>query len=97
MSNYAKVINGIVEKIIVAEASFFDTFIDNTPGIWVEYTNASIGDTYDATGDAFIPPKTYPSWILNETTSLWEPPTAYPDDGKIYEWNEDTTAWVEVT
>lgn len=54
---------------------------------------AGIGDTYDQTKDAFIPPKPYPSWTLNETTCLWDAPVAMPDDGKYYIWNEDTTSW----
>ena len=57
---------------------------------------AGIGYTYDSTRDAFIPPKSFNSWILNETTCLWEAPTAMPDDGKIYSWDEDTTAWIEI-
>ena len=57
---------------------------------------ASIGDTYDATRDAFMRPQPYPSWTLNETTCLWESPVAYPDDGKFYDWDEDTTNWVEI-
>lgn len=57
---------------------------------------AGIGYTYDAVRDAFIPPKPYPSWILNEQTCLWEPPVAMPDDGKLYQWDEDTTNWVEI-
>jgi hypothetical protein len=56
---------------------------------------AGIGYQYDQTRDAFIAPKPYPSWILNEDTCLWESPVAYPDDGKDYEWNEETTNWVE--
>ena len=58
---------------------------------------AGIGFSYDKTRDAFIPPKPYPSWVLNETTCLWDAPVAYPDDDKIYTWNEETTSWVEVT
>jgi hypothetical protein len=57
---------------------------------------AGIGYTYDAGRDAFIPPKPYASWLLNETTCLWDSPVAYPDDGKRYSWDEDTTSWVEV-
>ena len=56
---------------------------------------AGIGYTYDATRDAFIPPLPYDSWTLNEDTCQWDPPVAYPDDGKRYEWNEDTQAWDE--
>jgi hypothetical protein len=58
---------------------------------------AGIGYTYDESRNAFIPPKPYPSWALNEDTCLWDAPTARPDDGKIYTWNEDTTSWDEVT
>ncbi len=57
---------------------------------------AGIGYTYDAVRDAFIPPKPYTSWLLNETTCLWDAPVAYPDDGKRYSWDEATTSWVEV-
>jgi hypothetical protein len=57
---------------------------------------AGIGYTYDAGRDAFIPQKPYTSWVLNETTCLWDAPVAYPDDGKRYSWDEATTSWVEV-
>ena len=57
---------------------------------------AGIGFKYDQTRDAFIPPQPYNSWTLNEDTCLWEAPTAYPDDGKFYNWNEQTTSWDEV-
>ena len=58
---------------------------------------AGIGYTYDAERDAFIPPQSFPSWTLNEETCLWDAPTAQPDDGKLYRWDEATLAWVEVT
>ena len=54
---------------------------------------AGIGYTYDENRDAFIPPKPYTSWALNESTCQWDPPTPYPDDGKEYEWNEVETSW----
>lgn len=57
---------------------------------------AGIGYTYDAVRDAFIPPKPYASWVLNETTCLWDAPVAMPNDGKRYSWDEATTSWVEV-
>jgi hypothetical protein len=56
---------------------------------------AGIGYTYDEGRDAFIPPKPFNSWILNEDTCLWEAPTPYPSDEKEYEWDEPTTSWVE--
>ena len=54
---------------------------------------AGIGYTWDEARDAFIPPKPYDSWVLNEDSCLWEAPVAYPDDGNTYEWNEETTSW----
>ena len=54
---------------------------------------AGIDFTYDQTRDAFIPPKPFQSWILNETTCLWEAPVAYPEDGQRYLWNEETKQW----
>ena len=51
------------------------------------------GFTYDESRDAFIPPKSYPSWTLNTTSLMWEPPVDNPDDDKAHEWNEDTQAW----
>ena len=57
---------------------------------------AGIGYTYDATLDAFIAPKPYPSWLLNTTTCQWQAPVPYPTDGKMYTWDEETQSWVEV-
>ena len=64
--------------------------LDGTP---LRKNYASIGFTYNQTLDAFIPPKPFDSWTLNETTCLWEAPTAYPTDGEDYNWNEETTTW----
>ena len=58
---------------------------------------AGIGYTYDSVRDAFIPPKRFPSWLLNEASCLWEAPTPYPTDGKVYSWNEEQLTWVEIT
>ncbi len=68
--------------------------LDGTP---LRKNHAGIGFTYDEDKDAFIPPQPFNSWTLNEDTCQWEAPVAYPDDGKMYEWNEETTSWVEVT
>ena len=57
---------------------------------------AGVGFKYDQTRDAFIEPKPYPSWELNEDTCRWDSPTPYPDDGKVYRWDEDTTSWNEI-
>jgi len=111
MAHYAKVNNGLVEQVIVAEAEFFDTFVDSSPGQWLQTSYntlggvhsdggtplrknyAGVGSTYDATRDAFYAPQPYPSWTLNDTSCIWEAPTAYPDDGANYVWNESATSW----
>jgi len=56
---------------------------------------AGIGYTYDSQRDAFISPKLYDSWVLNEDTCIWEAPVAYPNDGKLYTWDEEVTNWIE--
>ena len=93
MAHFAKVNNGIVQQVIVAEPEFFNTFVDSSPGQWIQTSYntrggvhilggtplrknyAGVGYTYDAQKDAFIPPKPNDSWVLNEETCLWEPPT----------------------
>jgi hypothetical protein len=121
MAHYAKVNNGVVEQVIVAEAAFFDNFVDSSPGEWIQTSYntrggvhyepdsntpsddqtkalrknyAGIGYTYDSSKDAFIPPKPFDSWTLNEDSCLWEAPVPYPDDNNDYYWDEDTTSWV---
>ena len=74
------------DGITWVQTSYNDNFRKNYAGK---------GYTYDEGRDAFIPPKTYASWTLNESTCQWNPPTSYPDDGKAYVWNEDTTSWKE--
>ena len=54
---------------------------------------AGVGFKYDQTRDAFIPPRPYASWVLNETTCLWDPPVVKPDDGQRYNWNEENQTW----
>jgi hypothetical protein len=67
-------------------------------GVPLRKNYAGIGYTYDAGRDAFIPPKPYASWTLDETTCLWNSPTPMPTElGKFYYWDESTTSWVEVT
>lgn len=124
MGHYAKVVDGVVTQVIVAQSSFFDDFVDDSPGEWVKTSYntrggvhyqpdsdtpstdqskalrknyAGIGYTYDSTRDAFIPPQLYPSWTLNETTCLWEPPTERPTGDARYSWNEETQTWDEVS
>ncbi len=57
---------------------------------------AGLGFTYDAQRDAFIPPKPFNSWLLDEETCLWNAPVPMPTDGKMYKWDEATTSWVEI-
>jgi hypothetical protein len=114
MSHFAKITDGKVTQVIVAEKEFFDTYVDSTPGTWLQTSYnthgnqhpegrplrgnyAGIGYTYDATNDVFYAPQPYPSWILNNTTWLWEAPVAMPTDDKQYKWNESITNWEEVT
>jgi hypothetical protein len=70
--------------------------VHNSGGTPFRKNYAGIGYTYDEQRDAFIPPKPYNSWVLNETSCLWDPPTPMPQDDKMYTWNEETTSWVEV-
>lgn len=109
MAHYAKVNNGLVVNVIVAEPEFFETFVDSSPGEWIQTSYntrggvhlnggtplrknyAGIGYTYDKTLDAFIPPKPYASWILDEETCLWNAPIAKPEGN--YTWNEDNQSW----
>jgi hypothetical protein len=111
MAHYAKVSNGLVTTVIVAEAEFFETFVDTSPGEWIQTSYntrggqhtqggtplrknyAGIGYTYDAQLDAFIPPKPYASWTLDEETCLWNAPVARP--AGQYRWDEDSLSWVE--
>ena len=75
-------------------------------GVWLQTSYngtirknyAGIGFTYDSGRDAFIPPKPFASWTLNETTCLWDAPTSMPIlEGKFFRWDEPTTSWVEIT
>jgi hypothetical protein len=61
------------------------------------FNYAGIGYTYDEDRDAFIPPKPFESWVLDEDTCLWEAPVAYPEDDNVYTWDEESTSWIEVT
>jgi len=91
--------NNIVTQVIVAGQSF----VDSLGGKWVETAMdgsiranyAGIGYTYDSKADAFYPPQPYPSWSL-DATFKWQPPVAYPEDGKLYTWNETDKKWDEI-
>lgn len=123
MAHFAKVQDGIVTQVIVAEPEFFDTFVDSSPGEWIQTSYntrggvhyqpdsntpsadqskalrknyAGIGYTYNRERDAFIPPKPFSRWVLDEQTCLWVAPTQCPDDGKDYYWDDTAGNWVEV-
>ena len=64
-----------------------------TGGTPLRKNHAGIGFKYDEDRDAFISPKPFPSWILNEDSCLWEAPVVKPDDGNYYNWNEETQQW----
>ena len=111
MGHYAKVENGVVTQVIVAEGP--DWCEQNLGGEWVQTSYnttggvhkdgkfpihknyAGIGYTFDGVG--FAAPKPYSSWTLNLTSYLWEAPTPMPTDDKRYNWDEATTSWVEQT
>jgi hypothetical protein len=104
---------GIVEQVIVAEQDFINTLPEASSWIQTSYNTykgvhllggtplrknyAGIGFSYDSTRDAFIPPQTYSSWVLNEQSCIWEAPTPMPDDGKDYVWDEPTLTWLEAS
>ena len=67
--------------------------LSNTQDKAFRKNHASVGYSYDQTRDAFIPPKPYNSWTLNENTCLWEAPVSYPSDGQLYKWNEEILSW----
>ena len=112
MSHFAKVINGLVVEVIVAEQDFINTLPDASSWIQTSYNThggehklggeplrknyAGIGFTYDRIKNAFIPPKPFASWILNEDTCLWGAPVLMPQDSKTYKWDEEQTNWIEV-
>ena len=113
MSHFAKVENGLVTQVIVAEQDVINTGMFGDPTSWIktsyntyagEHTlggtplrknYAGIGYTYDIDRDAFYAPQPYPSWVLDDTTCLWQAPVAQPDpvEGFFYSWDEETTSW----
>lgn len=108
MSHFAKVENGIVTRVIVAEQDVIDSGLFGTGWVQTSYNTrggqhpngtplrknyAGVGYTYDEQRDAFIPPKPFASWLLNEDTCLWDAPVAMPNDGAVYQWNEETVSW----
>lgn len=112
MSHFAKVENGIVTQVIVAEQDVIDSGLFGMGWIQTSYNTfagqhpegkplrknfAGVGFSYDINRDAFIPPKPFNSWILDEATCLWKAPVDMPNDNKMYTWDENIINWVEVT
>jgi hypothetical protein len=112
MAHFAEIdSDNIVTRVLVTDNNDpngdegYQWLLDNLGGNWVKTSYngkirknfAGIGYYYDATLDAFIPPKPFASFTLNEDTCLWEPPVPYPTDGAIYTWDEATTAWVSTS
>ncbi len=108
MSHFARVENGMVTQVIVAEQDFIDTGAVGHGWIQTSYNTlgnqhpqgrplrgnyAGIGYTYDETNDVFIAPKPFDNWVLDTATWLWNPPIAMPVDEYFYTWNQETTAW----
>ena len=106
MAHFAKInSSNIVTEVIVAEQDFINSGAVGDSFLWVQtsYNSnfrknyAGVSYTYDKAKDAFIAPKPYASWTLVEDTCQWTAPVTYPDDGKHYSWDEDTTSWKEIT
>lgn len=112
MTHFARVIDGIVTEVIVAEQDVIDSGMFGGGWVQTSYNTyggqhpegrplrknyAGVGFTYDVQRDAFIAPQPFTSWTLEEDSCLWIAPIAYPTDGKQYYWDEPTTSWVEQT
>lgn len=106
MSHFAELNNNNkVVRVLVCDNSMpnegYDWLMENFGGKWVQTSYnqnfrknfAGIGFTYDEERDAFIPPKPFSSWLLNEETCLWEAPTPRPNDGQRYYWDEQDLDW----
>lgn len=111
MAHFAKVENGIVTQVIVAEQDVIDRGLFGNGWVQTSYNTyggqhpegrplrknyAGVGFIYDEQKDAFIPPKPHESWILNENSCLWEAPIQYPSDGQRYSWDEQNQVWILV-
>ena len=111
MSHYAKVEDGIVTNVIVADSK--EWCEANLGGTWVQTSYNTVGNVnsreggvalhknyagigYTFDGTGFAAPQPYPSWTKNSDTYLWEAPTPMPVDDKRYNWDEATTSWVEI-
>lgn len=109
MAHFAQINDAnIVLQVLVTDNDYpnegYDWLVETFGGRWVQTSYnarirknfAGIGYYYDEARDAFIPPKPFESWELDEDTCQWVAPESYPTDGKLYTWNEDLTQWTEV-
>lgn len=109
MAHFAQINDAnIVLQVLVTDNDYpnegYDWLVETFGGRWVQTSYnarirknfAGIGYYYDEARDAFIPPKPFESWTLDEETCQWVSPTPYPTDGKLYTWNEELTEWTEV-
>jgi hypothetical protein len=109
MAHFAEIDkNNIVTRVLVTDNDFpnegHDWLIETFGGRWIQTSYngkirknfAGVGFVYDELKDAFIPPKPFDSWILDEKTCWWKSPVDYPIDGKNYNWDEDSQKWIEV-
>jgi hypothetical protein len=110
MSHFAEIDeNNTVIRVLVGDNSLpnegYDWFVENLGGRWIQTSYnanfrkkyAGMGDTYDEERDAFISPKPFDSWVLDEETCQWQAPVPYPDDQLFYSWNESELTWEETT
>jgi hypothetical protein len=113
MGLYAKIKEGVVEQVILADADFIQTLPDKE--FWIEAFDTaennpkgmmpSVGDTYDSETVKFYPAKPYPSWVWNEEKWAWNAPVPYPEDDmectdnecRCHEWDEASVSWVPIT
>jgi hypothetical protein len=110
MGHFAKIVDGTVETVIVADTK--EWCENNLGGTWIQTSYntyggvhslggtplhknyAGIGYTWDGIG--FAGPQPYNSWQLDQETYLWQAPTPMPEDGKVYDWDEETLSWIEI-
>tara|TARA_B100000073_G_scaffold343688_1_gene348989 strand:- start:58 stop:390 length:333 start_codon:yes stop_codon:yes gene_type:complete len=108
---YAKIVNGIVDNVIVADEDFMKTFVDTSPGKWVpvkENQTPALGGLYFEDTDTFAPRKPFASWTYNKGKNRYDPPVEYPSESDLkidkdgnfiefYEWDEDKVSWIKLS
>ena len=94
MAHFAKVNQGLVVEVIVADQDYINNMVDTSPGTWIQTSYNTYGGVHSDDGTP-LRKKPYPSWTLNETTCIWECPVATPEDyvPENYSWNETDQSW----